>query len=257
MNPGVTQRGSELELVIPVYNEGENIVPALNSLKRDMRTPARIMICYDHDTDTTLAALENYDASPHEILFVKNEGVGALGAVLTGLAHSSAPYVLVFPADDDYNSGRLDQMVAKARDGCDLVCASRFIPGGGMVGCPFVKAFIVRAAAITLHYLARIPTRDATNGFRLFSQRVIRSIPVESKVGFAYSLELLAKTHRLGWKVGEVPVSWFERNQGESRFRIYRWLPQYLRWYFYAFATTWLRRPASSVRVRILPTSSQ
>jgi dolichol-phosphate mannosyltransferase len=247
----------DLDLVIPVYNEGENIVPALNSLKRGMRTPARIMICYDHDADTTLVALKGYDASPHEIQFVKNEGVGALGAVLTGLSRSAAPYVLVFPADDDYNAERLDMMVEKARAGCDVVCASRFIPGGSMVGCPFVKAVIVRAAAFTLYHFARIPTRDATNGFRLFSRRVVKSIPVESQVGFAYSLELLAKAHRLGWKVGEVPVSWFERNQGESRFRIYKWLPQYLRWYFYAFATTWLRRPASTVRLRNLsPTTT-
>lgn len=244
-----------LDLVIPVYNEGENIVPALNSLKRDMKTPARIMICYDHDADTTLVALQGYDASPHEIRFVKNEGIGALGAVLTGLKQSSAPYVLVFPADDDYNAGRLDQMVTKARAGCDVVCASRFIPGGSMVGCPLVKSVIVRAAAFTLYHFARIPTRDATNGFRLFSQRVVKSIPVESEVGFAYSLELLAKAHRLGWKVGEVPVSWFERNQGESRFRIYKWLPQYLRWYFYAFATTWLRRPSRTVRLRNLSTT--
>jgi dolichol-phosphate mannosyltransferase len=165
--------------------------------------------------------------------------------------------VLVFPADDDYNAERLDMMVEKARAGCDVVCASRFIPGGSMVGCPFVKAVIVRAAAFTLYHFARIPTRDATNGFRLFSRRVVKSIPVESQVGFAYSLELLAKAHRLGWKVGEVPVSWFERNQGESRFRIYKWLPQYLRWYFYAFATTWLRRPASTVRLRNLsPTTT-
>lgn len=251
----MAELSKELDLVIPVYNEGENIVPALDSLRRDMKTPARIMICYDHDADTTLVALNGYDAVPHEIRFVKNEGIGALGAVLTGLKRSSAPYVLVFPADDDYNAGRLDQMVAKARAGCDVVCASRFIAGGSMIGCPLVKAVIVRAAAFTLYHFARIPTRDATNGFRLFSQKVVKSIPVESEVGFAYSLELLAKAHRLGWKVGEVPVSWFERNQGESRFRIYKWLPQYLRWYFYAFATTWLRRRATTVRLRNLSTT--
>jgi dolichol-phosphate mannosyltransferase len=245
----VAQSRFELDVVIPVYNEGENIVPALDSLREYMQTPARILICYDHDTDTTLSALEGYDASPHQVVFTKNERVGALGAVLTGMKKSVAPYVLVFPADDDYNAARLDKMVAKARAGCDIVCASRFIKGGSMVGCPKVKAFFVRSAAFTLYHFARIPTRDATNGFRLFSSRVVHSIPIESEVGFAYSLELLAKAHRLGWPIGEVPVNWYERNQGESRFRIYRWLPQYLRWYFYAFATTWFRRPPESVRL--------
>jgi hypothetical protein len=55
------------------------------------------------------------------------------------------------------------------------------------------------------------------------------------------------KVHRLGWKVAEVPVQWFERRHGPSRFRVLYWLPAYLRWYVYAFATTWLRRPPETV----------
>jgi dolichol-phosphate mannosyltransferase len=48
------------------------------------------------------------------------------------------------------------------------------------------------------------------------------------------------KCHRLGWPIGEVPIEWYERTAGQSRFRVLKWLPKYLRWYFYAFATTWL-----------------
>ena len=59
---------------------------------------------------------------------------------MAGFAASEAPFVLVFPADDDYNAGMLDAMVAKAAAGADIVCASRFIPGGSMVGCPWLKA---------------------------------------------------------------------------------------------------------------------
>ncbi len=99
----------------------------------------------------------------------------------------------------------------------------------------------------TLHHLARLPATDASNGFRLFSRRVIDEIVVESGQGFCYSIELLVKAHRLGWRIGEVPVRWFERRHGESRFRVLKWLPAYLRWYGYAFATTWLRKPPASV----------
>jgi hypothetical protein len=144
----------------------------------------------------------------------------------------------------------LDRMVEKAEQGCDIVCASRFMPGGGMTGCPWLKAVLVRSANFTLHHIARIPTHDASNGFRMFSRRVIDRIVVESDSGFCYSIELLVKAHRLGWRIGEVPAQWFERAHGQSRFRVLKWLPAYLRWYAYAFATTFLRRGADTVPMK-------
>jgi Oxidoreductase family, NAD-binding Rossmann fold/Oxidoreductase family, C-terminal alpha/beta domain len=101
-----------------------------------------------------------------------------------------------------------------------------------------------------IHHVARVPTHDPSNGFRLFSRRVLETIPIELKVGFAYSIELLVKCHRLGWKIGEVPVSWYERKSGQSRFRVLRWLPQYLRWFLYAFATMFLLRKPVSVMLK-------
>ena len=74
-----------------------------------------------------------------------------------------------------------------------------------MQGCPWLKAVLVRSSALFLYYVARLPTRDASNGLRLFSRRVIDEIPIESTRGFAYSIELLVKTHRLGWRIGETP----------------------------------------------------
>jgi hypothetical protein len=166
---------------------------------------------------------------------------------MAGFAASTAPLIVVYPADDDFNPGILDRMVVLAQQGCDVVCASRFIPGGTMQGCPWLKATLVRSAAFTLHHLARLPVHDPTSGFRLFSRRVIENLQVESDQGFTYSLELLVKAHRLGWRIGEVPALWFEREHGTSRFRVLKWLPAYLRWYGYAFATTFLRRPPESV----------
>jgi dolichol-phosphate mannosyltransferase len=122
--------------------------------------------------------------------------------------------------------------------------------GGRMVGCPWLKALFVRAGNFTLYHLARLPTRDASNGFRLFSRRTLDEIAVESDRGFCYSIELLVKCHRLGWRIGEVPARWIERTHGPSRFRVLRWLPAYLCWYAYAFATTYLRRPARTVRLK-------
>ncbi len=218
----------ELDIVIPVYNEGRNIVAVLAALKRSVTTPARVLICYDHAEDDTLPAIR---ANPQAhaglpLEFVYNARPGVHGAVLAGFAASTAPLILMFPADDHVNAPMLDRMVALARQGYDIVCVSRFMPGGAMIGCPWLKAALVRSANFTLHHIARLPT------------------------GFCYSIELLVKAHRLGWTVAEVPVTWIERQSGESRFRVLKWLPAYLRWYGYAFATTFLRRPPRTVTLK-------
>ena len=239
----------QLDIVIPVYNEGENIVTVLRALARGEKTPARVLICYDSETDDTLpAARSNPDAHAGlPVEFVRNPSRGAHAAVIAGFAASTAPLIVVYPADDDFNPGILDRMAALAGHGCDIVCASRFMPGGAMQGCPWLKAVLVQTAAFTLHHFARLPTHDPTSGFRLFSRRVIEQVAVESDQGFCYSIELLVKVHRLGWRIGEVPALWSERKHGTSRFRVLKWLPAYLRWYGYAFATTVLRRPPRTV----------
>ena len=130
----------------------------------------------------------------------------------------------------------------------DVVVASRFIKGGSMKGCPFIKSILVRAASSTLFILSSIPVKDASNGFRLFSRRLLNSVNIESKVGFAYSLELLAKCNRLKFKIDEIPAQWEERSEGSSRFKIIKWLPEYLRWYFYGLSTTWLKKGPEDVK---------
>jgi len=243
---------ADLDIVIPVHNEGRNIVATLASLSSSLRTPARVLLCYDDPDDDTLPAVRDNPSSyaPLPVELVRNDRRGAHAAVMTGFAATTAPFVLMFPADDHINAAMLDRMVALARGGCEIVCASRFMPGGAMVGAPPLKAALVRAGNFTLHHLARLPTTDASNGFRMFSRRVIEAIAVESDQGFCYSIELLVKAHRLGWPIAEVPVQWFERRHGQSRFRVLKWLPAYLRWYGYAFATTFLRRRPTTVRLR-------
>jgi dolichol-phosphate mannosyltransferase len=156
----------------------------------------------------------------------------------------------VFPADDTYNAGIIDDMYLAIQRGCSIAAASRFMPGGSMVGCPWLKACLVRTAAFTLYHLARVPTHDPTNGFRMFARRILETVAIESSEGFTYSIELLAKCHRLGCPVAEIPSVWRERTKGKSRFRVLRWAPAYLKWYAYAFRTTYFRRGPSAVALR-------
>ena len=82
------------------------------------------------------------------------------------------------------------------KNNADIVVASRFIKGGSMKGCPLLKSILVRTASFTLFKLSSIPVRDASNGFRLFSGRLLKKVQIEARLGFAYSLELLVKCNR-------------------------------------------------------------
>jgi dolichol-phosphate mannosyltransferase len=242
---------STVDIIIPVYNEGNNIAAVLSLLEQSVKTPFRVLICYDFDEDTTLPVVRNYSSQSLEIVLVKNSARGPHSAVRSGFKASTSDAAIVFPADDTYNTNILDTMIKRFEEGYEIVAASRFMVGGQMRGCPWLKSFLIRASAYTLFYVARLPIHDPSNGFRLFSSRVLRCIPIESTNGFTYSIELLVKCHRLGWKIAEVPALWFERgkNEGKSNFKVVKWLPDYLIWFFYAFATTFLKRN----RVKLTP----
>jgi dolichol-phosphate mannosyltransferase len=228
----------DFDVVIPVYNEGNNIIPVLESLRRDVKHNYKVLICYDQDSDNTLPAARSWPGFDSEnVLFIKNPSRGPHAAVRAGFAAATAPAILVYMADDSFNAPIVDSMVRLSKLGNDVVVACRFMPGGCMEGCPWLKAVLVRTASWTLHHLAGLPVRDATNGLRLFSRKLIEEITIESTVGFTFSIELLVKAHRYGYPMAEVPAQWYQRQAGQSRFQVFKWMVPYLRWYFYAFGT--------------------
>ena len=240
-----------IDLVVPVYNEGKGIKQVLNLLETNVKTRFRVLICYDFEEDTTLEVVNNMNVS-YPIVCIKNKGTGPHSAILTGFEESNSECVIVFPGDDITNEKIIDDMYTQFLNGCEVVVASRFMDGGSMIGCPIVKSIFVRTASFSLYKLSGIPVRDASYGFRLFSRKILDNILIESSEGFTYSLELLVKCHRLGWKIGEIPASWIERKEGESRFRVFYWLSKYLRWYMFGLATTWLRRKPASVNLKTI-----
>ena len=233
----------ELEILIPVHYEAANIIPCLDSLEKSVSSRFSVILCYDDDEDNTISAVQSGKNYSFNVRFVKNYVQRGLhGAVRSGILVSTAPTVLIMPADDMVNAPLIDKMLQMRREGAEIVCPSRFMKGGEVSGYPKFRYFVVRFVAVLLYRLALIPTHDPTNGFRLFSRRVLDTITVESTVGGAYSIEFLVKAHRLGWGIKEIPASWIERSDRKSSFKMFKWAPQYLKWFFYAFATTYFNR---------------
>ena len=228
---------SGYDLIIPVYNE-KKILELIEYLLKNTKKIKKIFICYDNDNDITLKLIEKSQyIHLDQIILVKNNFKGPCEAVKTGIEASKEKAVIVYPADDFHNGLLLDEMYKFFELGYDVVCPSRFIEGGFIKNCPLIKYILVKLVSFSLFYLSKINIKDPTNGFRLFSKKLIEMHPIESKVGFAYSLELLINAKMNNFKIIELPSIWIERNDRKSTFKILRWSTEYLKWFFKAISS--------------------
>jgi len=233
----------DLYLVVPVYNEAENFPRFYESIRSQVKTPWHLLAVYDREEDTTLPVARKLAASDARIELVLNQGKGVLGALKTGLARPQSGLVVVTMADGSDDHRQIDEMVRLAREGNDLVVASRYMRGGAQRGAPLVKSTLSRLAGLSLKLLAGLPTADPTNNFKLYRVDFLRTVEIESTGGFEVALELTIKAHQQGRRVAELPTVWTERTAGKSNFKLTRWLPRYLHWYLRAF-----RSPARARR---------
>ena len=231
---------TKLDIIIPVYNEDENIVNLLKSIEENVDCIFRILICYDSESDKTLIHLKNKNIIKNEILFVKNPKKGPNSAIIEGINSSESEIILIYMADDFQNIKLLKKMINLIENGNDLVIPSRFVAGGQMLGAAKIKEMITRIGSHLIYYLAGVPYRDCTNAFKMFSKKLKDRITFESSMGFTFALELVAKSHILELKIVEVPSTWIEIKNRKSNFKMLKWIPYYIYWLLYSMLKNYI-----------------
>jgi glycosyltransferase involved in cell wall biosynthesis len=234
----VARPAPRLSVVIPVYNEAENIRGVFDALHEHVATPLEVLVVYDFDADTTVPVVRRIaDRYPFRVHLAKNRlGRGVLKAIRSGFVDARCPAVLVVMGDLSDDLRIVDRMYALLmQQGYDIVCGSRYMAGGRQIGGPRLKGLLSWAAGLSLHYLTGLPTRDVTNSFKMYRKALLDTIEVESTGGFEIAMELTVKAFVRGGRIAEIPSIWTDRTAGESRFQLWHWLPKYLRWYLYAF----------------------
>lgn len=223
-----------LGIVVPVYNEKDNIAALFEAIKDNIHSKKSVIIVYDSEDDNTLPVVNtichkySFSISMQKNLY----GKGALNAIKTGLRVADGDALLVMMADLSDSLWVVDDMYNKIiNDGFDLVCGSRYMAGGAQHGGPVFKGFLSKLAGLSLHLLSGIPTHDITNSFKMYRKTMLKDISIESKGGFEIGMEITVKAYLAGYKVGEVPAEWFDRTGGTSNFKLFEWLPHYIRWY--------------------------
>ncbi len=225
-----------VQIVVPVYNEGENILRTIGEIESKISTPHRIFIVYDFDEDNTLPVVNRFirEHNANNITPVKNKyGQGVLKAIRTGFDVADG-IVLVVMADSSDDLSVVDAMYRKINLGYDIVCGSRYMKGGAQVDGPRLKGLLSRTAGLSLCWITGIPTHDISNSFKMYRKSVLNTIQIESRGGFEIGMEIVVKAFLRGYKITEVPSTWRDRTAGKSRFKLRKWLPEYMRWYIYA-----------------------
>jgi dolichol-phosphate mannosyltransferase len=231
----MTNKRPILYIITPVFNEGDNFPELYKEVKRHIKTPHKLVVVYDFDKDNTVPVVKRYQKKDKDLILHKNTiGRGALNALLSGFKYVKSGPVLVIMADLSDDLRIVDNMYDLYLKGAAVVCGSRYMKGGKQIGGPLLKRTLSHLAGVSLYWIRRFPTHDVTNNFKLYDKNFIDSIKIESKGGFEIAMEITVKAFKKGQVIKEVPSTWRDRTAGEANFQLWKWLPSYLRWYFYA-----------------------
>jgi dolichol-phosphate mannosyltransferase len=225
-----------LSIVIPVRKEAENIASLFDALASTVASNAEVILVYDEEDDPTVPEARRHEGRlACKLTLVRNSfGSGPANALRAGFDAAAGDVIVVVMGDLSDDLQLIDLMVARIQAGDDVVCGSRYMLGGRQIGGPLIKRMLSRLAGVSLWFGVGLPTHDATNAFKAYRTSCLRSLSIEGDGGFEISMEITVKAWLAGWRVSELPATWTDRTAGTSKFQLWKWLPRYLRWYFYA-----------------------
>jgi dolichol-phosphate mannosyltransferase len=209
-------------LVLPTYNEAENVEPLVEAARAKLPPSAQVLIVDDSSPDGTgsiadrLAARhENVEAlhRPHK------EGLGP--AYIAGFRRAierGAGFVLEMDSDFSHDPAYLPRLLEAAKR-ADVVLGSRYVPGGGVSDWGPVRRAVSRGGSSYARRVLGVEVRDLTGGFKCFRREVLEAIDLDeiSTRGYAFQVEVTYRAIRLGFKVVEVPIVFRERRVGTSK----------------------------------------
>ncbi len=210
-------------IIIPTYNEKENIAPLVERL---LAQPVDIgVIVVDDASPDGTGEIADRLAAQHDgrVQVIHREGKLGLGtAYIAGFRRAiaeGADFAITMDADFSHPPEKVPELLAKAQDGYDLVIGSRYVPGGHAVECTLPRKMLSWGANAFARVLLGLKAHDTTAGFRCYRGEVLASIALDQifSDGYSFLMEMLYKVQRAGWRVGEVPIVFHNRQQGVSK----------------------------------------
>ena len=208
-------------VVIPTYDERENIERIVARLTAAV-PDAHLLVVDDGSPDGTgkiAEELADGDARVHVLHRSAKAGLGAayIAGFEWGLARGY-DVLVEMDADGSHAPEQLPRLLG-ALDGADLVLGSRYVPGGAVVNWPRRREIISRGGNLYTRLALGIRLRDATGGYRAFRREVLEGIDYAgvASQGYCFQVDLARRTLDAGFRVAEVPITFVERERGESK----------------------------------------
>jgi len=213
----------KIVVMIPTYNERENIRPLIESILRlDHNLDLTVIVVDDNSPDGTaeeVEALAATDSRVKLLLRTKRRGRGAAGAAGFQAALDLNPDLVIEMDGDGSHQARFIPDLIQATQSSDVVLGSRFVPGGKDADRRLVRRLITWAVRVFIRWQFRFPVKDVSSGFRCFRAEALRKIDPEDLIstGPSIVLEVLARAHQLGFKISEIPISFIDRKKGQTK----------------------------------------
>lgn len=210
-------------ICLPTYNERENLPRMIASLAGVLRSGDRVLVIDDNSPDGTGEVADRL-AETHGFVDVLHreakEGLGrAYIAGFERVLESDAELVLEMDCDFSHDPADVPRLIEAAESGADLVLGSRYVPGGGTRNWGFVRRCISRGGSVYTALFLHMGVKDPTGGFKCFRRAVLERLDLAAITprGYAFQIETTWRVKRLGFRVVEIPITFADREVGQSK----------------------------------------
>ena len=206
-------------VVIPTYNESENIEKLIQELKI---LEHHIMIVDDNSPDGTSEIVENLKEKNNNLYLIKRESKLGLGSAYRDgfKAAMNMGYEFFVEMDADFSHQTIDLVeMIKNIDKADVIIGSRYIEGGGIKGWNYKRRLLSKLANLFTQILFGYHIKDSTSGFRIYNRESLEKINFQKTKsdGYSFQIEMTYRANKKNLKILEIPITFYERREGESK----------------------------------------
>ncbi|MEU1595571.1 polyprenol monophosphomannose synthase [Streptomyces sp. NPDC005708] len=208
-------------VIIPTYNEAENIKTIVGRV-RSAVPEAHVLVADDNSPDGTGKLADELAVEDDHVHVMHRKGKEGLGAAYLagfhwGLEHDYG-VLIEMDADGSHQPEELPRLLT-ALKGADLVLGSRWVPGGRVVNWPKSREFISRGGSFYSRMALDLPLRDITGGYRAFRRETLEGLGLQevASQGYCFQVDLARRAVKAGYHVVEVPITFVERELGDSK----------------------------------------
>jgi len=212
-------------IIIPTYNERENILPLLEKINLELKNnhiSGRILVVDDNSPDGTGEIVEKLRKKYHISVLHRKTDRGYGNSILAGfrkVLESDFDTVITMDADLSHNPSIIPEMLREIEKGYDVVIGSRKIKGGKIIGWSMWRHLCSSGATLFCKFILGLKTKDITSGFRAYKTSVLKSIDMDriKSNGYSFLEELLFMIEKRKFKIKEIPIVFYDRKKGKSK----------------------------------------